>query len=407
MMRKAGFVWIALCAANLLFAGCSADESDQSTKELAEPNLDGKTDAADQVSLKGRLFYGDDEALENSFTKDLEFHGYTLDVAQTSTLTLEVTQKGSSRGLDTTLFVYGPEKSGSFGDAFLMRDDDDGFGKLSRLKEIKLEAGRYLVVVGTADAAGRGNYRVMASCLEGQCEAPVEDVDLNECPAELEDLLRECVDETIFEFDTSLSDAWQICLENMDIVDTFEGLCFEDAFTQAPAWCAAGEDAFAENFLPNCVDKIDEELTVSSDVELTRKEVSSELDEEVFVGMDTCDGFCEMEVFAFTFATPDGQPLTTGAGANAAIAKVLNDEILYSVGGEMSVDDMRTEMEFRSMVNFLALSNELAQSDNLIIGTATAFDTPFAGVDAFHTAFVLIYNDTNTMIVLDAVDFSE
>ena len=395
-----------LCA--VFLGGCAAEEAADQGKEIVEPDLGvGKADVADRVAIKGRLVFGEEGAIAASFTKDFEFHGYTLEVFESSTLTLEVTQKGSSRGLDTTMFVYGPEKAGSFGEAFAHKDDDEGFGALSRLKGLKLDAGSYLVIIGTATATGRGNYRLMASCLDGACEAPAEDVDLDSCPGEIEELLRECIRELSEDLGLLPEGAWGVCLDDLDVLDTFEGLCFEDALNKAPAWCAAGEEAFSEALLPNCVDLIGEDFNVSSEVTLTRKTISDELDEEVLAGMEVCEDFCEMEVSAFTFETPSGGEMSATQAATAAIAKVLSREVFYSVGSEVDVSEFEGDLQFRGMENFLALCRDFAGDEGLIIGQATATSTPAASVDAFHTGYVLVFNKTKTMIVLEVVDFTE
>lgn len=164
---------LSLALVSMVLAGCI----DSTTpKELVEPTLgDGKTDVSQQVALKGALGWGGDAAVTGAFEQDLQFFGYTVEVGADSVVTLEVTQKGSSRSLDSTLFVYGPRtEAGGFGTSALAQDDDAGWGRLSKLKGLSLpQAGTYLVVVGTDDAMGRGAYRLMLTCESASC-APIQ-----------------------------------------------------------------------------------------------------------------------------------------------------------------------------------------------------------------------------------------
>jgi hypothetical protein len=182
----------ALLSALFAAGGCVADTGDAGP--LVEPPLsEGKADVGDRVVDRGPLAFGADAAPRGSITEDLEFHGYMLSVRPGSRVALEVTQLGSSRSIDTTLFVYGPRKAeGGFGSAAIAFDDDAGWGKLSRLSNLTLdEGGTYLVVVGTRDARGRGSYRLEASCASGEC-APLEPTD-ESCASASADAIRACM----------------------------------------------------------------------------------------------------------------------------------------------------------------------------------------------------------------------
>ncbi|RKH07424.1 hypothetical protein D7V97_21335 [Corallococcus sp. CA053C] len=98
------------------------------------------------------------------------YDGYKLTVAAHTQVQLEVTHLGSSMGLDTGLFVYGPkDSSGSYGNQVLFQDDDSGYGELSKVSLATLDkAGEYLAVVGWNNAAGK-QYRLQASCVGGAC----------------------------------------------------------------------------------------------------------------------------------------------------------------------------------------------------------------------------------------------
>lgn len=119
------------------------------------------------VTERGALQWG--EPVEGQFVQDFEYHAYTLDVAAGSRITLEITQQGSSRDLSTVMVLYGPPQANGERERLAV-DYDSGWGGLSKLKEVTLvNAGLYLVTVGTATGLGRGNYRLLLSCEAGNC----------------------------------------------------------------------------------------------------------------------------------------------------------------------------------------------------------------------------------------------
>jgi len=67
--------------------------------------MDGKSDVIDRVIDHGRLNFGAEATDE--FDGDFQFHGYRFRAAAGATITADITHKGSSSKLDTTLFVYG------------------------------------------------------------------------------------------------------------------------------------------------------------------------------------------------------------------------------------------------------------------------------------------------------------
>lgn len=151
--------------ASFLFAcGSDADKA-----EPAEPSLvDGKADGATMRDLGG-VGFGEEGAQQNEIMAKGFFHSYQLEVAPGAQFKLEVSQKGTSRGFDSTLWLYGPaDEDGRFTTDSGQFDDDDGWGLLSRLDEVESETGgTYLVVIGKY--AGEGNYRVYAECLNDSC----------------------------------------------------------------------------------------------------------------------------------------------------------------------------------------------------------------------------------------------
>jgi len=132
----------------------------------------GKADDAG-IPVRGTLGFGDIGALEdNTIPQPLQFDAYELDIAAGGIATIEVSQKGTSRGFDSLLYIFGPRaEDGSYPAKPLAYDDDAGWGLLSRVRDWKAEqGGTYLVAVGSFE--GKGLYRLEAECLNGACEPP-------------------------------------------------------------------------------------------------------------------------------------------------------------------------------------------------------------------------------------------
>ena len=243
----------------LLATGCAGDDD----APAVEPLLgDGKADVVDHVTLHGALGFDDAGAVTGSFTEDLDFQGYTLAVRPGAVVALEVTQAGSSKALDTTLFVYGPaDAAGGYGTKAVAFDDDAGWGRLSKLTSVPLDAGEsWLVVVGTQDGKGRGNYRLQASCLSGECgpvPAPTA------CRAELAAAIRACVDDRLADpdYDSTVVSRLDLVAECSDpeiVAPAWDTLC---ATTEAPAeLCGLTMEQITLTVLPVCRHALENEV---------------------------------------------------------------------------------------------------------------------------------------------------
>lgn len=250
-----------LCPALLLalaIGGCGADDAEP---PLEPPVSEGKTDVVDRVDTRGELVAGGEVLGE--LVEDLEFHGYTMDVRAGAVVSLEITQRGSSRSLDSSLFVYGPmAASGGFGGDTIAFDDDAGWGKLSRLRDLALaEGGRYLVVVGSHDGRGRGRYRLTASCAgDGPAAcAPIEPE--GACNPVIADDIRGCVADLQADPDqdpppTDL-EAIELCADAEPVADAFDRVCAED---DRPAFCDGSYEEFALGHLPGCIVELQGEV---------------------------------------------------------------------------------------------------------------------------------------------------
>ncbi|MCC7541610.1 MAG: proprotein convertase P-domain-containing protein, partial [Deltaproteobacteria bacterium] len=238
-------------------AACASDTPEGL---LVEPPFeDGKADVGDRVTDMGPLAFGESGAAAAQIVEDLEFHGYTLAVRDGARVSLEVTQRGSSRSLDSTLFVYGPRSDDGYGASALAHDDDSGWGRLSRVRGLSLaRGGSYLVVVGTHDARGRGRYRLEARCESGECDPlpapppPPEPGD-GTCHPAIAAAIRACVDGWLADPDGAGSNRFDLvaqCADVEPVAPAWDTLCASrDA---PPALCAMSLEELARDYLPAC-----------------------------------------------------------------------------------------------------------------------------------------------------------
>tara|TARA_R110002073_G_scaffold140253_10_gene290855 strand:+ start:9306 stop:11003 length:1698 start_codon:yes stop_codon:yes gene_type:complete len=147
--------------------------SDEDGKSGFDPD---KLDVgADQIEQIGRLSFGGDVTSE--FVADDQLDGYVFTAEAGALVTIENTNLGTSRNLDSTLVVYGPaDESGSYAGRALAADDDGGWGLHAKIKEFKVPSrGDYLVVISTYAGADRGRYRLALSCEGESCVIPCDE----------------------------------------------------------------------------------------------------------------------------------------------------------------------------------------------------------------------------------------
>jgi hypothetical protein len=250
-----------LCVSVLAGAGCAEDEVARG-ELVAPPSVDGKVDVASSVAILAALDIDGEEServATSEFVRDLEFHGFTVDLRAGATFDVEVTQRGSRRRLDTTLYVYGPrDEANGFGDTALAFDDDAGWGLLSRLRGLTVsEAGTYLVVVGTHDGRDRGRYRLLATCAGEACGPELAPTD-GECDARFMAAIDACVADWMADPDydpstTSVFDLIDGCADVEPLAPVWDEICAGGA--GEGLFCDAGETAiesFALEVVPVC-----------------------------------------------------------------------------------------------------------------------------------------------------------
>ena len=183
---------LAALATSTMTFGCA--EPGGSTNEPPETlTLSDREDLYNGVQRRGELEFG--EAVQGELTLDFEMHAYTISAKRGAALTLEVTHRGSSSGLDTLLYLYAPTDEGY---VRIARDDDDGWGQLSRIEIELRKDGDFLAVIGTRDGLGRGSYRLELTCDSGDCTLVPPPVEAW-CMDSVFEMISECVIEDVDE----------------------------------------------------------------------------------------------------------------------------------------------------------------------------------------------------------------
>jgi hypothetical protein len=225
-MKRALFL-----ASLLAISGCAAP-SDLLEPEFEGPGLAAKADGFSSIQTE-HLTFGEEGSAE--FVRDFQYFAFEFEAREGAEIDAEVTQRGTSRGLDTTMFLY--RLSDHAEPTRIASDDDEGWGALSRITDFRLYSeGLYAIVVGTKGALGRGNFRLTLGCLSGECapEDPPEPL----CSDDMRRSIYTCMDEetSANEFEAPMNEVAAHCARDLDL--TFEYHC--DG-ADRPEWCFRGE----------------------------------------------------------------------------------------------------------------------------------------------------------------------
>jgi 5'-nucleotidase (lipoprotein e(P4) family) len=169
----------ALLLAMLAITAC--DGTDGDGVDTAPASDAGKADGASGVEILGMLAAG--TPTNGKIASKNARLGHIVFATAGSTIGVEVTQAGSSKGLDTTLTVHGPRTPFGYS-SIVATDDDSGHGALSRIRDLEIEQdGFYLVEVAVAadsPTIADKSYRLALAC-EGNCIAtgPVAPIGLD------------------------------------------------------------------------------------------------------------------------------------------------------------------------------------------------------------------------------------
>ena len=130
--------------------GCAETATEDGGADLA--GQDDKGDAVPGIEVQARL--RPTAAVDAVLTAAVPRPGYVFYAAEGTKVTLEVTHGGSDAGLDTKLVVYGPRLADGTYPKTVATDDDAGYGKLSKVKDLAISIpGFYLVELTTGASA--------------------------------------------------------------------------------------------------------------------------------------------------------------------------------------------------------------------------------------------------------------
>ncbi len=132
-----------------ILTACTADGNPDGSG--ADINGDEeKADGMQGIEVTARLRPG---TVDAKLTSAVPRPGYIFYAAEGTKVTLEVTHAGSAAGLDTQLKVYGPRLSDGSYPKTLATDDDAGYGKLSKIKDLEISIPGFYLVEVTSPAA--------------------------------------------------------------------------------------------------------------------------------------------------------------------------------------------------------------------------------------------------------------
>ncbi len=155
-----------------LLLGCTQDgiEGEDGAADLA--GQDEKGDAVPGLEVQARL--RPSATVDTAITTAVPRPGFVFYAAEGSKVTVEVTRAGSATGLDTMLKIYGPRLADGSYPKTVATDEDAGYGKLSKVKDLQVSIpGFYLVEVTNGSAAmpaTNSKARLKLSCT-GVCDS--------------------------------------------------------------------------------------------------------------------------------------------------------------------------------------------------------------------------------------------
>ncbi len=141
-------------------AACDTAATEDGGADIA--GADGKADGGPGIEVTARLKPG---SIDIVMTPAMPRLGYVFYAAEGAKVGLEVTHGGSDNGLDTLLKVYGPRLADGTYPKTLASDDDSGYGKLSRIRDLQVSIGGfYLVELANGPSAAQAADGAHGSC---------------------------------------------------------------------------------------------------------------------------------------------------------------------------------------------------------------------------------------------------
>ena len=369
---------------------CVGQESDPKPPAPVPPPFDAaKDDALRKVAFRGVL--EPERPGFGSFAEDLTFDGWAFEVYRGSDVKLDVTRTGTSRRLDTTMFLYGPLKHRKFGDSALDADDDSGWGAHSRIDRA-LEPGRYLAVVGTATGTGRGHYRLALDC-EG-CEP--QPMGALRCPDEMDQWIATCVDNVAADLWVAPAIAWHECSASL-WEDDLAGadLCDPSPFVARPSWCHN-----LGPFRDACEWQWNDKFFLDPDVRTTPLGTGAALDALEEEAERSCDGTCRVGIQVYRYDAAE-EPT-----AQQSVAAIIRDAQLadpnWQIEGDMTPEALEARLDALQM-DLIPAASDRVGSDVFHVGRARYSRRPPPFEPDTDELWVMTYPETRWLIAIEIV----
>jgi len=383
-MRSA---FVATVVAVLLTAlGCAGGEGGS----IPEPNFNGSADFFDNaVRELGEITIDGERTGE--FEHDFDFQGYTFTVGENAVVDIEVPQRGTTRDLDPTMFVYGPLSSHA--PTRLAFDNDSGWGPYPRITGLALpEAGRYLIVLGTATNAGRGTYTLTLGCASESCVVVPDEV-LGECDSDAADYIRDCVYETVMDYGYEMaeSEAFEMCTDSDVGDDCFDYLC---GWSNTAPWCAAGLERFQAEMWPACVAEVaaDYPDPLDPEVDLIGLPLNDALESIMEVANDSCEYSCWNELALYRYEWEgDEVPSVNGVVAAIRLEQDSPGPGAFTASSAPSLDWIRDVTASSGMEGVVDAIFAEFGDDAPLLGELSANWYAAAGAEAWATVYVLYF----------------
>ncbi len=363
--------------------GCAEDS--ESPKVIAEPVVGG-ADSLRSVDVRSRLKF--EEAVEGVINEDMTFHGYEFASMPTGQFSVEVTQLGTSRGLDTSLWVYG-RASGSNWERIAF-DDDAGWGALSKVKGLKAgDFKEFMAVVGTADSMGRGDYRLSLTCDNDAC---VDDtiISVDGCDDTVFEVYDACVVHDLESAEYTPDEpgeeiAIDYCGDNSGALETYDEECQGEA--GEAAYCRISRDD-VKSVSGACLTRLKAAYYVVDPISLSHLELSAELEEIAQGLLDSSD--------ATTTAQLQGFKVPAGATLVDVVSTVRTQHnyssALMTSGAQSRTDFLaQVDTDYRDVVD--AIESEYGVD----YGASTLSGSYYvaAGAEAWTSVYVMYFAEVN------------
>lgn len=228
------------------------------------PVVDSKSDVnVGAITLAGSIDFGG--YVSGEFTGDFQFFGYRISAAAGASVSLEMIclSSAGSDEPDTTLFVYGPNITPE-SDALAI-DNDSGCRNNAKISDLVLATeGEYLVVVGTANGAGRGAFQLGLTCNSGNCAPNTAELVCSDFSEPLQQCVYDTVNDAHSDADASnpvtqdeIDDAYMGCSRDYSVMANARDFVCSELVGGSPTWCTTDIEVFVGWWFPVCLSEIE------------------------------------------------------------------------------------------------------------------------------------------------------